>query len=65
MIGSDIKLFPGKWFVKFPIPVTVLLLLFFFFSLIVPVPAFAETAVLEITGKGVTTPLKLTLAELE
>lgn len=65
MIRSYIKLCPGKWFVKLPIRAAALLLLFFSFNLIAPAPALAETAVLEITGKGVTTPLKLTQAELE
>jgi DMSO/TMAO reductase YedYZ molybdopterin-dependent catalytic subunit len=45
--------------------VATLLLFALMPNLIGSVPAFAETAVLEITRKGVTTPLKLTLAELE
>ena len=55
----------GIWFGKGLMAVITLLLFAFMPNLIAPAPAFAEKVALEIFGEGVTTPLKLTQAELE
>ncbi|MGI6647974.1 MAG: hypothetical protein ACOX5W_02680 [Bacillota bacterium] len=58
--------YPKKsWFGQFMLAVLGILLLAAAISLIVPTAALAASDSLEITGDGVTTPMTLTLEDLE